>query len=212
LIIDGKHAITKVARIMRIRSDLSTTTLYFDRSLALDQTIPLADTFFSWPGSGTIGRLQWTDFIEGLTNALKTRLEDVPVIGNGVGALERAYIRELLQLAVMDDLPGPADGPHEQIIDMSLRDRYLVGKLAPRQAPTDTENWEGSLVDEDEEESVDTSLPGQHEPGAEFAGTTGRVEPESDSTDEIDASSNQSLIPSSMGFTFCVSGDASAIE
>ncbi|MGD7037256.1 DISARM system helicase DrmA [Methylotuvimicrobium buryatense] len=212
LIVDDSQVITKVARIMRIRSDLETTTLYFDRSLVLDEKIPLTDTSFSLPGSGTVGRLQWTDFIEGMTNVLKTRLEDIPVIGSGEGARERAYIRELLQLAVMDDLLGPADGPHEKIVDMSVRDRYLVGKLAPRQAPTDTENWEGSLVDEDEEESVDTSLPGQHEPGAEFAGTTGRVEPESDSTDEIDASSNQSLIPSSMGFTFCVTGDASAIE
>ena len=212
LVIDDTHAISKVARIMRIRSDLSTTILYFDRSLVLDQKIPLTDTSFSMPSSGTLGRLQWTDFIQGLTNALKTRLEDIPVIGNSEGAQERAYIRELLQLAVIDDLLGPADGPHEQIVDMSVRDRYLVGKLAPRQAPGDTENWEGSLVDENDEESVDTSLPGQHEPGAEFAGTTGRVEPESDSSDEIDASSNQSLIPSSMGFTFCVSGDASAIE
>jgi hypothetical protein len=212
LVMDKTHAITKVARIMRIRSDLSTTTLYFDQLMELDQTIPLIDTSFSLPSSGTIGRLQWTDFIKGLTDTLKTGLEGIPVIGSGEGARERAYIRELLQLAVMDDLLGPADGPHEQIVDMSVRDRYLVGKLAPRQAPGDTEIWEGSLVDENEDESVDISLPGQHEPGAEFSGTTGRIEPESDSSDEIDASSNQSLIPSSMGFTFCVSGDASAIE
>jgi hypothetical protein len=119
LVIDDSQAITKVARIMRIRADLLTTTLYFDRSLILDRKIPLADTSFSWPGSGTIGRLQWTDFIEGLTRVLKTRLEDIPVIGSGESARERAYVRELLQLAVMDDLLGPADGPHEQIVDMS---------------------------------------------------------------------------------------------
>lgn len=213
LIVDDSQAITKVARIMRIRSDLSTTTLYFDRSLVLDRKLPLADTSFSLPGSGTIGRLQWTDFIEGLTKVLKTRLEEIPVIGSGESARERAYIRELLQLAVMDDLLGPADGPHEQIVDMSVRDRYLVGKLAPRQASENAENWEGSsLTDEEDDESVDTSAPRRHEPGAEFAGTTGRVDPESDSADEIDAASNQSLIPSSMGFTFCVSGDAKAIE
>ena len=34
----------------------------------------------------------------------------------------------------MDDLLGPANGPHEQIVDMGVRDRYLVGKLAPRES------------------------------------------------------------------------------
>jgi hypothetical protein len=38
------------------------------------------------------------------------------------------------------------------------------------------------------------------------------VEPESDSSDEIDAASNQSLVPSSLGMTFCVDGDADRIE
>ena len=33
-------------------------------------------------------------------------------------------------MAVLDDLLGPAKGPREQIVDMSMRDRYLVGKLA----------------------------------------------------------------------------------
>ena len=41
------------------------------------------------------------------------------------------YVRDLLELAVRDDLLGPAAGPHELIKDMSVRDRYLVGKLAP---------------------------------------------------------------------------------
>jgi hypothetical protein len=212
LVIDDSPAITKVARVMCIRSDLSTTTLYFDRLLVLERNMPLADAGFSLPTSGTVGRLRWSDFIEGLPKITKVSLDVIPLIGSGESPKERAYIRELLQLSVMDDLLGPADGPHEQIVDMSVRDRYLVGKLAPRQAPADTENWEGTFADQDDEESVDTSVPGQHEPGAEFAGTTGRVEPESDSADEIDAASNQSLIPSSMGFTFCVSGEASAIE
>jgi hypothetical protein len=40
-------------------------------------------------------------------------------------------ISEIAPLAVMDDLLGPADGPEEEINGMSVRDRYLVGKLAP---------------------------------------------------------------------------------
>lgn len=211
LLIDDKQAITKVARIMRIRSDLDDTTLYFDRALPFEVPVVLADSGFSAPSSGSVGRLQWNDFIDGLAKLAKVRLEDVPVIGSRESAKEKAYIRELLQLAVMDDLLGPADGPHERIVDMSVRDRYLVGKLAPRQDTGAADGWEGSRIDQDEE-SVDTLVPGQHEPGAEFAGAAGRVEPESDAGDEIDASSNQSLIPSSMGLTFCVAGDAPAIE
>ena len=74
------------------------------------------------------------------------------------------------------------------------------------------EGLQGPLASDDVEEPTDPTVPGQHEPGAEFGTATGRVEPESDSTDEIDASSNQSLVPSSVGMTFCVDGDADRIE
>ena len=132
----------------------------------------------------------------------------------GVPPIEdRAYIRELLQLAVVDDLLGPAGGPNEHIVDMSVRDRYLVGKLAPREnARGGIEGLEGPLAEEDVEEPTDPIVPGQHEPGAEFGTATGRVEPESDGSDEIDAASNQSLVPSSFGMTFCVDGDVQRIE
>src|SRR5262249_16639764 len=125
-----------------------------------------------------------------------------------------AYIRELLQLAVMDDLLGPADGPREQIVDMGVRDRYLVGKLAPREAERGgIEGLEGPLVADEEEEPDDLEVHnGRHEPGAEFDGTTGRIDAEAEAADEIDAASNQSLVPSSIGLTFCVDGDAKQIE
>lgn len=68
------------------------------------------------------------------------------------------------------------------------------------------------MADEAPEEPIDPKAPGQHEPGAEFGRSTGRVEPEADASDEIDASSNQSLVPSSLGMTFCVDGEADRIE
>jgi len=71
---------------------------------------------------------------------------------------------------------------------------------------------DGPLANEDAEEPTEVIAPGRHEPGAEFGTVTGRVEPESDSADEIDAASNQSLVPSSLGMTFCVDGDADRIE
>ena len=33
---------------------------------------------------------------------------------------------------MVDDLLGPAEGPYEWVVDMGVRDRYLVGKLAPQ--------------------------------------------------------------------------------
>ena len=75
------------------------------------------------------------------------------------------------------------------------------------------EGLEGPLATEAEEEPGDLEVHhGRHEPGAEFDSTTGRVDAEADSADEIDASSNQSLIPSSFGMTFCVDGDVKRIE
>src|SRR5690606_14786513 len=113
--------------------------------------------------------LQWTDFVEALPRALYKTIADVPTIE------DQAYIRELLQLAVMDDLLGPAGGPHERIVDMGVRDRYLVGKLAPREAAQGgIEGLEGPLANADAEEPTEAKAPGRHEPGAEFGTATGR--------------------------------------
>lgn len=217
LVLNPHGAITRVGRLLRVRSDLETTTLYFDRLLAVTEPVSIGLTALTPPSSGSIGRVQWTDFVEALPEALHKTIAEVPTIGSDARSpryqQELAYIRELLQLAVMDDLLGPAGGPHERIVDMGVRDRYLVGKLAPREAAQGgIEGLEGPLANEDADEPTDPKVPGQHEPGAEFGTATGRVEPESDAADEIDAASNQSLVPSSLGMTFCVDGDAESIE
>lgn len=148
-------------------------------------------------------------FSEALLKLAETRVDDIPVIE------DHAYTRELLQLAVMDDLLGPANGPREQVVDMSVRDRYLVGKLAPMKSDGGgIEGLEGPLATEDgDADPGDLDVhKGRHEPGAEFDGATGRVDAEAEALDEIDAASNQSLVPSSFGMTFCVDGDLDAIE
>lgn len=201
--------VERVARVMRVRSDLRRTTLYFDKLSVLPVATSLHDLSIAPPVSGAISRLQWTAFIAALPKLGFASIDDVPLVGH------QAYIRELLQLAVIDDLLGPANGPHEQILDMGVRDRYLVGKLAPREAADGgIEGLEGPLAgeDEDNEEPDDLEVhTGRHDPGAEFDGTTGRVDAEAEATDEIDAASNQSLVPSSLGLTFCVDGDVKAI-
>ena len=98
---------------------------------------------------------------------------------------------------------------------MSVRDRYLVGKLAPMESDSGgIEGLEGPLAAEtDESEPGDLDVhKGRHEPGAEFDGATGRVDVETEALDEIDAASNQSLVPSSFGMTFCVDGDVDTIK
>ncbi len=207
LILNTAGHITRVGRVLRVRSDLDTTTIYFDRLLLVDPAVSIGLTSLTLPSTGCVGRIQWTDFLESLPKALHKTIAEVPTIE------DQAYIRELLQLAVMDDLLGPAGGPNERIVDMGVRDRYLVGKLAPREAAQGgIEGLDGPLANEDAEEPIEAKAPGRHEPGAEFGTATGRVEPESDSGDEIDAASNQSLVPSSLGFTFCVDGDVEHIE
>jgi ribosomal protein L24E len=207
LVLSPAGDITRVGRVLRIRSDLVTTTLYFDRLLSVIESVSIGITSLTPPTSGNVGRVQWTDFVEALPKALQKTITEVPAVE------DQTYIRELLQLAVTDDLLGPAGGPHERIVDMSVRDRYLVGKLAPREAAQGgIEGLDGPLADDEAEEPTDAKAPGQHEPGAEFGTATGRVEPESDASDEIDAASNQSLVPSSLGMTFCVDGDAERIE
>ena len=217
LVLHPAGRIARVGRVLRVRSDLEFTTLYFDRVLPVTEPVSIGVTSLTPPLSGSIGRIQWTDFVESLSKALHKTIAEIPTVGSDARTpqhqQELAYIRELLQLAVMDDLLGPAGGPHERIVDMGVRDRYLVGKLAPRQAAQGgIEGLEGPLANDEAEEPTDPKAPGQHEPGAEFGTATGRIEAESDAADEIDAASNQSLVPSSLGMTFCVDGDAERIE
>jgi hypothetical protein len=198
--VDG--GLNSIGRILRIRSDLANTTIYFDRLHSFRTPGSASDVGLTLP-AGPIGRLRPEDLtsifaVDGISPA------SVPLIQNVT------YVRDLLELAVRDDLLGPAGGPHELIKDMSVRDRYLVGKLAPRR-PGDGETTAvepAAAVDEigDIEDERAASI---HEPGAEFASASGRVEPEDDALDEIDTTNNQSLVPSSLGLTFCI---ASGVE
>ena len=218
LVLNPAGEVVRAGRVLRVRSDLETTTFFFDRVTTADAPVPVATISLGPPSSGRVGHIQWDGFVAALSRAFHQTIDGVSVVA------DMTYVRELLQLAVVDDLLGPAGGLHERVVDMSVRDRYLVGKLAPRKAAKDgkvspretdqggIEGLAGPLAEDEIEEPRDPIVPGRHEPGAEFATATGRVEPESDSSDEIDAASNQSLVPSSVGMTFCVDGDVERIE
>ncbi len=209
LVLNPAGDIVRAGRVLRVRAELETTTIYFDRLFVAHAPVPVASVSLTLP-SGSLGRIHWDPFVSALSTALHQTVGSVPPIE------DRAYIRELLQLAVVDDLLGPAGGPEELVIDMSVRDRYLVGKLAPRK-PADGFGGVGvelaSAIDEPEEDPGINGAPLPiHEPGAEFNRVSGRVEAEDDTLDDIDTTNNQSLVPSSLGLTFCVGPEIQALD
>jgi hypothetical protein len=198
VVLDDGGKVSAVGRILRIRSDMRGATIYFDHWHGLNSSVPLVVFGLTAP-AGPAARLQWDEFLRILPLLGLPDPAAVPLI-NDVD-----YTRDLLGLAVRDDLLGPAGGPHELIKDMSVRDRYLVGKLAPRRPDDDqAPPVEPASAAEEAGDLEDERAAPLHEPGAEFASASGRVEPEDDALDEIDTTNNQSLVPSSMGITFCV--------
>jgi len=200
LIANGNGAVLAVGRIYRIRSTLTQTTLYFDKLERPEAPASLASANISLPSSGRIGRLQWTVFAESLNTLMGKSLAGIPLIE------DHAYIRELLQCAVVDDLLGPAEGPYEWVVDMGVRDRYLVGKLAPQEV-ADRDHGFNDEEGGDEPEDLEVKESAKGVDGGKVVRGG-----DADSNEEVDVSKNQALVPSSMGMTLCVDGEVSAIE
>lgn len=207
VIIDMAGALRRLGRVLRIRADLESTTLYFDKLHAVKNAVSLADIGLSLP-TAVVSRLRPEDFESVLARDGVSASAEVPLIQDA------AYLRELLELATRDDLLGPANGPEELVIDMSVRDRYLVGKLGPRTSGESTKGFavEPAAAADEADESAEEHAAPLHEPGAEFTRASGRIEPEGDALDEIDTTNNQSLVPSSMGMTFCVGADLETLD
>jgi hypothetical protein len=51
-------------------------------------------------------------------------------------------IREELEQMVFNDLLGPVGGPTEEIVEQIVRDRYLVGMLAPKRQELSPEEFD----------------------------------------------------------------------
>jgi hypothetical protein len=132
-------------------------------------------------GDAPLTRMTWARFSEAFESATGTTFDKLPRFDSDA---DRPYVRDLFQEAVVDDLLGPAGGPDEEIVGMSVRDRYLVGKLAP-----------GNVQVNDDDD---------------LAGTSGENEPEDTNTGPT-ASTNHTLVSSSMGTTFCVDGDVASL-
>lgn len=92
---------------------------------------------------------------------------------------------ELLQ-AVLLDLLGPAGGPEEELDERNVRDRYLVGMLAPKRQELSPEEFD------------------------ELA--QGGVGSGEDGATDFTAPPAKTMFPSSFGMTFCVDKTADALQ
>ncbi len=94
-------------------------------------------------------------------------------------------LRDELERVVLHDLLGPAGGLDEEIAENAVRDRYLVGMLAPR----------GEQLEPEEDDELAVTAAGTAEDGQADVNTT----------------ATRSMSPSSFGMTFTVTGDVADI-
>jgi Helicase conserved C-terminal domain len=95
-------------------------------------------------------------------------------------------IREELEQMVLADLIGPAGGASEEIDEQSVRDRYLIGMLAPKRQ---------ELSPEEFDELAEGGSGSSEEGAAEYT-----------------APAAKTMFPSSFGVTFCADLDAAHLQ
>src|SRR2546425_178318 len=91
-----------------------------------------------------------------------------------------------LERLVLQDLLGPAGGPNEELGEGSVRDRYLVGMLAPRDQHIVPEELDELAVPEESSSE--------------------------DGANDDAALQNISLCPSSIGMSFCIDASATSLS
>ncbi len=97
----------------------------------------------------------------------------------------QAAMREELETMVLRDLLGPVGGEEEEVGEDRVRDRYLVGMLAPNKVQTVPE----------EQDEIGIAEGGSAEDGPA----------------DVDVLQKASLNPSSIGMSFCVDKDATSL-
>ena len=96
-------------------------------------------------------------------------------------------LRAMLEEMVCNDLLGPAGGPEEVIDERNVRDRYIVGRLAPR----------GQSILPDEQDDLAVG---------------GAGDDDQDGKTELGMPQAATIYPSSIGLTFAVTGEAEALQ
>jgi len=105
----------------------------------------------------------------------------------------------MLEAMVVGDLLGPAGGPDEELTERNVRDRYLVGVLAPRPQAQPVP----PKPDPDEDDEETPLLPDELSEGG--------ADTSDDGTTDKDVPIVQAHLPSSFGLTFCVDKSAKSL-
>jgi hypothetical protein len=116
--------------------------------------------------------------------------------------LSPMQLRAKLEEMVVNDLLGPAGGPNEELSERNVRDRYLVGVLAPPQHGGDAGASGPTGVDDEDEETP-------HIPDELAEGGADALE---EGTADRDPLPDKAFLPSSFGMTFCVDLSANALR
>jgi hypothetical protein len=113
-------------------------------------------------------------------------------------------LRDLLQEMVVKELQGPAQGDYEEV-DERIRDRYLVGILAPRQRAEDMPLplfEKPATPTAEDDDNLEGDFPPGEELGIEGVGR-GNLSGD-DGPTELSAPMSKAIFPSSLGLSFCV--------
>lgn len=112
--------------------------------------------------------------------------------------ISQYQLRAQLEAMVIGDLLGPAAGESEELTERKVRDRYLVGVLAPSRAAVVTEK---TVSEEDEEVP---HIPDELSEGGRDTTDDGKT--------DTDTPVAQAYLPSSFGLSFCVEPDAKVLQ
>lgn len=113
--------------------------------------------------------------------------------------LSHYKLRAQLEAMVIGDLLGPAAGESEELTERTVRDRYLVGVLAPSRSAVE----EKPLVQEDDDEEI-PHIPDELSEGGRDTADDGKT--------DADTPVSVAHLPSSIGMTFCVEAEAKSIK
>ena len=108
-------------------------------------------------------------------------------------------LRAELEKMVLGDLLGPAGGEGEELTERTVRDRYLVGVMAPSRSA----GAAAAAVDEEEDEEIPL-IPDELSEGGSDTADDGKT--------DADTPVTVAHLPSSFGMTFCVDVEAKSIQ
>ena len=121
-------------------------------------------------------------------------------------------LRDMLEEMAVKELQGPAHGDEEEISER-IRDRYLVGILAPRQRAEDMPLplFEKPAAPSAEDDDVlEGDFPPGEELGIEGVGR-GNLSGD-DGPTELSAPMSKAVYPSSLGLSFCVPLETTSLK